>query len=104
MKSTAEQLKISITDYLEGELVSEIKHEYINGDVYAMAGAKRAHNLVSMNLSVALYNHLQDTPCRVFPSDMKVGIQTVTEEFFYYPDLHVSCEKKVMITLIPNQS
>jgi len=55
MKSTAEQLNINITDYLEGELISEIKHEYINGDVYAMAGAKRTHNLVSMNLSALLY-------------------------------------------------
>ncbi|MCK5190387.1 MAG: Uma2 family endonuclease [Methylococcales bacterium] len=93
MKAVAEQLKLSITDYLEGELISEIKHEYINGDIYAMAGAKRVHNLVSMNLSAALYNHLQGSPCRVFASDMKVGIQTDTEDYFYYPDLHVSCEQ-----------
>ena len=92
MKSTAEQLKISVTDYLEGELISEIKHEYVNGDVYSMAGAKRAHNIVSMNLSTALHNHLRGTPCRVFASDMKVAIQTATEDYFYYPDLHVSCE------------
>ena len=78
---------------MEGELVSEVKHEYINGKVYAMAGAKRAHNLVSMNLSVALYNHLRGTPCRVFASDMKVGVQTATEDCFYYPDIHVSCEE-----------
>ncbi len=93
MKSTAEQLNISVTDYLEGELISEIKHEYINGDVYSMVGAKRAHNLVSMNLAAILYNHLRGKPCRVFGSDMKVGIQTATDDFFYYPDLHVSCEK-----------
>jgi len=93
MKSTAEQLNISITDYLEGELISEIKHEYINGGVYAMAGAKRAHNLVSMNLSAILYNYLRGTSCRVFGSDMKVGTQTRTDDFFYYPDLHVSCEQ-----------
>ncbi len=93
MKSTAEQLTISVTNYLEGELISEIKHEYINGEVYAMAGAKRAHNLISMNLSALLYNHLRGTPCRVFGSDMKVGIQTKTDDFFYYPDLHVSCEQ-----------
>ena len=93
MKAVAEPLKLSITDYLEGELISEIKHEYINGDIYAMAGAKRAHNLVGMNLSAALYNHLRGTPCRVFASDMKVGIQTATEDYFYYPDIHVSCEQ-----------
>ena len=93
MKSTAEQLKISITDYLEGELISEVKHEYINGDVYAMAGSKRAHNIVAGNVFASLHSFLRDTPCRVFPSDMKVGIQTATEDFFYYPDLHASCEK-----------
>lgn len=94
MKPTAEQLNISITDYLEGELISEIKHEYINGDVFAMAGAKRAHNLVSGNIFAALYNHLRGTLCRVFASDMKVGIQTVTDDYFYYPALHVSCEQE----------
>jgi len=93
MKSTAEHLKISITDYLDGELISEIKHEYINGDVYAMAGAKRAHNLVGGNLFATLHHHLRGTPCRVFGSDMKVGIQNASDDLFYYPDLHVSCEK-----------
>ena len=93
MKAVAEPLKLSITDYLEGELISEIKHEYINGDIYAMAGAKRAHNLVSGNLFAVLHHHLRGTPCRVFASDMKVGIQTATEDYFYYPDIHVSCEQ-----------
>jgi len=92
MKAVAEQLKINFTDYLEGELISEIKHEYINGDVYAMAGAKRAHNIISMNLSSMIHNHLRGTPFRVFASDMKVRILTDSDDCFYYPDLHVSCE------------
>jgi len=46
MLNTAEKLKISLEDYLQGELISDIKYEYINGVVYAMAGAKRAHNMV----------------------------------------------------------
>jgi Uma2 family endonuclease len=91
--NTAEKLKISVADYLEGELVSEIKHEYVNGEVYAMAGAKRAHNLISMNLANLLYNHLRGTPCRVFVADMKVGVLTATDDIFYYPDVQVSCEK-----------
>ncbi|RLA18073.1 MAG: Uma2 family endonuclease, partial [Gammaproteobacteria bacterium] len=94
MKATAEQLTISITDYLEGELVSEVKHEYINGDVYAMAGAKRAHNIVSGNIFAAIHNHLKGTICGVFASDMKVAIQTDRDDYFYYPDLHVSCEQE----------
>lgn len=93
MSNTAEKLKISIDDYLEGELISDIKHEYINGEVYAMAGAKRAHNIICMNLVAVLHPHLRGTPCRVFSSDMKVGILTATDDIFYYPDVQVSCEK-----------
>jgi len=93
MLNTAAKLKISLEDYLEGELISDIKYEYINGAVYAMAGAKRAHNLISMNFVNLLFNHLRGTPCRVFGSDMKVGILTATDDIFYYPDVQVSCER-----------
>lgn len=93
MNSTAEQLKISVEDYLEGELVSDIKHEYINGEVYAMAGATRTHNIIAGNVFGALLNHLRGTPCRAFIADMKVGIRTQHDDYFYYPDVQVSCEK-----------
>ncbi len=91
--NAARQTKISIEDYLQGELISEIKYEYVNGEVYAMAGAKRAHNIISMNLSGLLHQHLRGTPCQAYGSDMKVGILTATDDYFYYPDLQVSCEK-----------
>jgi len=94
MKSnTATRAKISIEEYLQGELVSDIKYEYVNGEVYAMAGAKRPHNIISMNLSVLIGSHLRGTPCQAYNSDMKVGILTDTDDYFYYPDLQVSCEK-----------
>lgn len=93
MLNTAEKLKISVEDYLQGELISDIKHEYINGEVYAMAGARRAHNIISMNLVALLHSHLRGTPCRVFSSDMKVGVLTAMDDIFYYPDVQVSCEK-----------
>lgn len=87
----AENLKLSVADYLQGELVSEVKYEYINGEVYAMSGAKRAHNIISMNLSGLVFAHLRNTPCRVFNSDMKVRVQTAEDDCFFYPDLHVTC-------------
>ncbi len=93
MNNTAEQLKISVDNYLQGELISDIKYEYINGEVFAMAGAKRWHNIIGMNLSRMLSTHLRSTSCQVYGSDMKVGILTENDAFFYYPDLHVSCEK-----------
>lgn len=86
----AEKLSISVADYLQGELVSDIKHEYINGEVYAMAGAKRSHNVISMNLAGLVFTHLRGTSCRVFNSDMKVHVQTAHDYCFFYPDLHVT--------------
>jgi Uma2 family endonuclease len=94
MLNTATTLKISIEDYLQGELISDVKHEYINGEVYAMAGAKRAHNVIAGNIFAILHNHLRGTPCRVFVADMKVGILTQSDDCFYYPDVQVSCEKQ----------
>jgi Uma2 family endonuclease len=91
--NTAEKLKISVDDYLQGELISDIKHEYINGEVYARAEINRAHNIIAGNLLAFLYNHLRGTSCRVFGSDMKVGILTARDDIFYYPDVQVSCEK-----------
>ena len=81
---------ISIEDYLEGEKISLIKHEYIDGEVYAMAGASDRHNRLSGNIYNPLYNHLDDdNPCEVFMADMKVQ---ANETVFYYPDVMVACD------------
>ena len=66
--------------------------EYDNGDVYAMAGASRTHNLLSMKLANSLFNHLSGSDCQVFQSDMKVAIEGLNDTRFYYPDIQVSCE------------
>ena len=87
----AEKLKISVDDYLQGELVSDIKYEYINGEVYAMVGVKRAHDTVSTNLIAFLHAHLRGTPCRVHSGEMKIRVQTAEDDCFFYPDLHVTC-------------
>ena len=87
----AEKLNISVEDYLQGELLSEVKHEYINGEVYAMVGVKRAHDTVATNLIAHLHAHLRGTPCRVHSGEMKVRVQTAVDDCFFYPDLHVTC-------------
>jgi Uma2 family endonuclease len=87
----AETLKLSVTDYLQGELVSEVKYEYINGEVYAMVGVKRAHDTVTTNLIAFLHAHLRGTPCRVHSGEMKVRVKTADDDCFFYPDLHVTC-------------
>ena len=81
--------KISEEEYLEGELVAEIKHEFIDGEVYAMAGASENHNLLSLNMAGELRNKLKGTPCRTFMSDMKVKVGSD----FFYPDVMVVCQQ-----------
>ena len=94
MGLVAENLIISVDEYLSGETVSEIRHEYIAGDVYAMVGGSEAHNLISLNVASLLHQHLKGKGCRVFMSDMKTQIKTQSQETYYYPDIQVSCHAK----------
>jgi Uma2 family endonuclease len=90
--STARKLNlVSVEDYLSGELLSPIKHEYVGGIVYAMAGARNAHNLIASNLLGVLYARLRGKPCRPFNSDTKIRIRLPTQVRFYYPDASVIC-------------
>ncbi|MCK4494561.1 MAG: Uma2 family endonuclease, partial [Methylococcales bacterium] len=84
----AEKVSLSEADYLNGEKISQIKHEFIEGDIYAMAGASRNHNIISANVARQFGNHLAETPCITFTSDMKVRV----DHNFYYPDILVVCD------------
>lgn len=83
--------RLSIEDYLAGELVSPIKHEYLGGVVYAMAGARNVHNLIATNALGTLHARLRGGPCRPYNSDTKIRIRLPTEVRFYYPDVSVIC-------------
>ena len=85
--------KITIKDYLSGELVSEVRHEYYDGYVYAMAGASDNHNKISGNIFRELANELkkQKSPCTSYVADMKVNI-TDKGNHFFYPDVMVVCD------------
>jgi len=82
--------KISVEDYLKGEKISPVRHEYIEGEVYAMAGASDKHNLIAGDIYIALGIHLRDSRCQPFSGDLKVQ---VTRNVYYYPDVLVSCEE-----------
>jgi Uma2 family endonuclease len=84
----SEQL-VSVQDYLEGEKDSPIRHEYVDGYVYAMAGASDRHNRIAINLTSRLNEHLIEGPCEVFMSDMKLR---VSPNVYYYPDVVVCCD------------
>lgn len=75
--------------YLDGELLSDIRHEYIEGEVYAMVGAHKYHNQIVMTVSNVFYNHLLGKPCQPYASDMKVKI----DRKYFYPDVMVDCSQ-----------
>jgi len=87
---------ISEGEYLDGEIISDIKHEYINGEVFAMAGAREKHNLISGNCFFELSNKLRQkqSPCKTFTSDMKVRVSGANANYFY-PDVMVVCDNDV---------
>jgi Uma2 family endonuclease len=69
-----------------------VKHEYYDGQVYAMAGATDGHELVALNVAAALLAHLRGKGCRVFKSDMKVRLKFRSKTLHYYPDVMVACD------------
>lgn len=75
---------LSVEDYLAGEEISDIKHEYVDGQVYAMAGAKVNHNRIARNMSALLWNHLRHQPCEPLSGDMLVK---TFDKRFRYPDV-----------------
>jgi Uma2 family endonuclease len=81
---------ISVEAYLAGELNADTKHEYMDGDVYAMAGASKNHQSITDNVCGELRQHLKNTRCRPFGSDIKVKVGNQ----FFYPDVMVVCDDK----------
>ena len=90
--TAAEKLNlISVEDYLAGELASPIKHEYLGGFVYAMAGARNVHNLIATNTLGSLHARLRGKRCRPFNSDTKTRVRLPSQVRFYYPEVSVIC-------------
>lgn len=81
--------RISEQEYLEGEKVARVKHEYVAGEVFAMAGASKAHVTIALNVGAALHAHLRGKPCRAYIADMKVRVKAASA--YYYPDVVATC-------------
>lgn len=82
--------RLTAEQYLSQERQSETKSEYFNGEIFAMAGASREHNQISVNLVRVLGNQLLEKPCGVYSSDMKVRIEKARK--YTYPDIVVACQ------------
>jgi Uma2 family endonuclease len=86
---THEYTPVSEEEYLRLEAQSPVKHEYVNGEMFAMTSGTLRNNAIALNVAAALKSHLRNTPCRVLINDVRVRIEKTHS--YYYPDLPVSC-------------
>jgi Uma2 family endonuclease len=89
-----EELYLTLEEYLEFEEASEIKHEYLDGYVQAMAGARREHNYIGANILSLLTGQLRGKRCAALGSDQRLRIKLPGRTFCYYPDITVDCSEK----------
>lgn len=84
-------LPMSVGEYLELERASQVKHEYVDGYVYAMSGGTPDHGVITINVAAALRNQLRGGPCRVYSPDVKVQLSPTR---YVYPDVTVGCDER----------
>ena len=89
------QVKVYYTpeEYLTLERQAEYKSEYFNGEIFAMTGASRRHNLVAGNVLASLHLQLRKRPCEIYPSDMRVKVSPTG--LYTYPDVIVVCGEPI---------
>jgi Uma2 family endonuclease len=80
---------VTFEEFLEIEARSDVRHEFVAGNLYAMAGATERHNIIAMNVAAVLWNATDGVTCRVCGSDMLVKI---SDSAAYYPDVIVTCD------------
>jgi len=89
MGLAAEKTIFTAADYLTWEDTQTERHEYLNGEVFAMAGAEDRHVTVAGNCYMALRQHLSGGPCRTYMSDMRLHVAAANS--YFYPDVLVTC-------------
>jgi Uma2 family endonuclease len=82
---------MTAAEYLEYERTSYVKHEYLAGRLYAMAGGSRAHGVIAVNILSLLRTHLRGGPCRVYSPDVKIQVD---DTHYVYPDASVGCDSR----------
>ena len=81
--------RMTAAEFLAWDASQTIKHEFVQGEVFAMAGAGERHIIATGNLLVALRAHLRGTPCRALSNDMKLRVEAA--DCYFYPDVMVTC-------------
>lgn len=80
-------------EFLEFERAADEKHEYRDGEVVAMSGARRNHNLIALNVGSEIQRSLKGKDCEGYPSDMRVFVPASC--LYTYPDLVVACGEPI---------
>ena len=88
---------LSGSDYLAWEARQSGKHEYLAGEIFAMAGASDAHVTISLNVASLLKMHTRGTPCRTYIADMKLRVEEA--DAYFYPDVFVTCDPRDQSTV-----
>src|SRR5579871_1994670 len=88
--SAAPKLKITPEEYLRMERAAEYRSEFLHGELLAMAGANRRHNIIAGNIFAYLHSRLKGTSCQAFHNDMRVSPNA---DGYFYPDVVVACGK-----------
>ena len=86
---TAAKQHLTVQEYLDLERKAEVRSEFLDGEMFAMAGGTRRHSRIKVRLIGALERRLSGSPCQVFDSDMRVKIEDTG--LYTYPDAHVAC-------------
>ena len=89
MGHAAQTPVFNAAEYLAWEAGQAERHEFVDGEVFAMAGAEDRHVTVAMNLAFALRQHLAGSPCRTYMSDMTLNVAAANQ--YFYPDVLVTC-------------
>ena len=89
MTNLAPKIPFTAADYLAWEVDQPERHDFVDGEVYAMSGAEDRHVTVTMNVGFALRQHLASTRCRAFMIDMKLHVRA--RDNYFYPDVMVTC-------------
>lgn len=76
-------------EFLAWDEHQTLRHEFVRGELFAMAGGDDRNNTLALNLVVALRPHLRGTPCRVYANDVKLRVDLA--DCYFYPDLMVTC-------------
>lgn len=97
MSVALRQQKMTPDEYLEFERKAELRHEFVDGDVYEMAGESLAHSQICINIAAEMQRQLKGTDCQALSPNMKVRAET--KGLFAYPDLSIVCGRPIFSDL-----